>query len=187
MNVPRFLRRLFREPYDGLRAFRVVREGVLYRCGQPRPADLSALISKYQLRTVISLRGSRSQADRDGWEHDERAACDAAGVEFVSLPCNHKNPPSIEQLDRFLDVMRDPRRTPALIHCRIGQQRTGLFCALFRVHIEGATPEVALQEMDDLGFESGKRRHRKLLETYWSLVNKQSGEQGTANREQEAT
>lgn len=166
MNVPRFLRRLFRAPFDGLRNFRAVREGVLYRCGQPRPEELSTLIEKHGLRTVISLRGTRSEADRDGWEADERQVCESANVKFVSLPCNHKNPPTAEQIDQFLTVMRDPQRVPALIHCRIGQQRTGLFCALYRVHIEGTDAETALREMDELGFDSGHRRHRRLLEAF---------------------
>lgn len=166
MNVPRFLRRLFRAPFDGLRNFRAVHDGVLYRCGQPRPEELTTLIQQHGLRTVISLRGTRSREDRDGWETDERRVCEAAGVSFVSLPCNHKNPPTAEQIDQFLNVMRDPQRVPALIHCRIGQQRTGLFCALYRVHVEGASAETALHEMDELGFDSGHRRHQRLLDTF---------------------
>ena len=31
VNVPRFIRRLFRAPYDGLRHYGVVAEGALYR------------------------------------------------------------------------------------------------------------------------------------------------------------
>lgn len=166
MNVPRFLRRLFRAPFDGLRNFRAVREGVLYRSGQPRPEELGELIEKHGLRTIISLRGTRSSDDRDGWEEAERRICEQAGAGFVSIPCNHKNPPTAEQVEQFLSIVRDSQRVPALIHCRIGQQRTGLFCALYRVHVEGADESAALSEMDELGFDSGHRRHRRLLETF---------------------
>jgi protein tyrosine/serine phosphatase len=166
VNVPHFIRRLFRAPYDGLRHYAVVQEGKLYRCGQPRPEELAELIEKLGLRTVISVRGERPASGRDAWEQAEREVCAGRGVAFVSLPCNHKNPPTAEQVEQFLAVVRDERRLPALIHCRIGQQRTGLFCALYRVHVEGVDPGAALREMDELGFNLRHRRHRRLLRAF---------------------
>ncbi len=170
MNVPRFLRRLFGAPYDGLRHFGVVDEGVLYRCGQPRAAELAELIQRYGLRSVISLRGTREADDPDNWETAERTACAAAGVEFVTIPCNHKNPPTAEQVQGFLALLTDPQRRPALVHCRLGQQRTLLFCGLYRVHRQGLSPDDALREMDELGFKSQHRRHRRLLAAFRELA-----------------
>lgn len=164
--IPRFIRRWFRKPYDGLRRFRAVEDGRFYRCGQPRPDELLQLIDKHGLKTVIALRGSRDSEDSDAWESEERAACESRGVRFVTLPCNHKNPPTREQVAEFLSIVRDEKQMPALVHCRIGQQRTGMFCALYRVHVQGVSPDDALREMDDLGFDSGHRRHQRLLETY---------------------
>lgn len=166
MNVPRFLRRLFRAPFDGLRHFGVVEEGALYRCGQPRPEDLSALIDRYRLRTVICLRGARDDDDPDAWEQAEREVCRARGANFVSLPCNHRNPPTAAQVREFLHLVRQPANRPALVHCRLGQQRTLLFCALYRVHVQGIDPATALKEMDGLGFNIRHRRHQKLLAAF---------------------
>ncbi len=166
MNVPRFIRRLFKAPFDGMRHLGTVAEGRLYRCGQPTPAQLEQLITRYGLRTVVSLRGARAGDDPDAWEADERRACDAAGVAFVTIPCNHKNPPTRAQVEQFLDICRDPARGPVLVHCRLGQQRTLMFCALYRVHIDGLDPHSAEQEMDALGFGAHKRRHRILLQSY---------------------
>jgi protein tyrosine/serine phosphatase len=166
VNVPRFIRRLFRAPYDGLRHYSAVQEGVLYRSGQPTPEQLAELIQRHDLKTVVALRGSRNPDDPDSWEQDERATCQSHGVEFLALPSNHKNPPTAEQVEQFLNVMRDESRHPVLIHCRIGQQRTGMYCALFRVHLQGVDPEDALREMDDMGFNIRHRRHQRLLEAY---------------------
>ncbi len=124
---------------------------------------------------MISLRGSRDADDPDGWEAGEREVCRRQGVEFVSIPCNHKNPPTAEDLETFLELMRDPRRVPALIHCRIGQQRTGLFCALYRVHVQGVSPEAALREMDELGFNIRHRRHQHLLAAFHRLCGAAAG------------
>lgn len=166
MNVPRFIRRLFRKPYDGLRHFGVVEENVLYRCGQPTPEDLRQLIQRHGLKTVIALRGSRDASDPDDWEREERAVCEQAGVKFVTLPCNHKNPPTPDQVDRFLALTGDQSLQPALVHCRIGQQRTGLFCALFRVRVQKVSPQAALEEMDRLGFGIHHRRHQRLFDVF---------------------
>ena len=171
MNVPRIIRRLFRKPYDGLRHHGVVHEGVLYRCGQPTPEQLTDLIERHGLRTVVSFRGSRDAADPDTWELAERAVCDARGVEFITIPCNHKNPPTPDQLSDFLRIMRDSSRHAVLVHCRLGQQRTLLFCALYRVHIQGIDPRQAEHEMDRLGFNARHRRHQRLLLAYRELSN----------------
>ncbi len=169
MIIPRFVRRWFRAPYDGLRSLHAVQEGVLYRCGQPRPEQLDELITRLGLKTVVALRGQRDEDDSDSWEADERAVCERRGVEFVTIPFNHKNPPTRDQVDRFLNLTREPTRCPALVHCRIGRQRTGLFCALFRVHVQGMSPSDALAEMDQYGFDSGHRRHQLLLEAFHRL------------------
>ncbi len=166
MNVPRFIRRLFREPFDGLRHHATVDEGVLYRSGQPTPEQLAELIERHGLRTVVCLRGRRDDSDPDAWERDERAVCERHGVEFVLIPFNHKNPPSSEQVEAFLELMRDPQRRPVLLHCRLGQQRTGLFCALYRMHLQNVSSDQALREMESLGFGIAKRRHRRLLEAF---------------------
>lgn len=166
MNVPRFLRRLFRRPYDGFRHFGVVDEGVLYRCGQPTPAQLNELIDRHGIRTVVSLRGARDGEDPDSWEADEAAACRARGVEFVTLPCNHRNPPTKAQVDRFLDLLRAPERLPVLVHCRLGQQRTMMFVALYWVHIKRMDVAAAEAEMDRLGFNIRHRRHQQLLAAF---------------------
>ncbi|MCG3127809.1 MAG: hypothetical protein CHACPFDD_02681 [Phycisphaerae bacterium] len=166
MNVPRIIRRLFRKPYDGLRHFGVVDEGRLYRCGQPTPDELERLIREYGLRTVVSLRGSRDASDPDEWERGEREVCARHGATFVTLPCNHRNPPTEAQVERFLELARTSERQPVLVHCRLGQQRTLLFCALYRVHIQGAPVEEALREMDALGFNIRHRRHQQLLAAF---------------------
>lgn len=174
MNVPRFIRRWFRQPYDGLRHFGVVAEAALYRCGQPRPEELVGLIQQYGLKTVVSLRGARSGDDPDAWEKEEAATCAAHGVQFITLPCNHRNPPTAAQVHQFLELTRSREHRPVLVHCRLGQQRTLLFCALYRVLEEGMDPAAAVEEMDRLGFGVRVRRHGQLLAAFHDLIGHQA-------------
>lgn len=162
---------MIRVPYDGLRHFAEVEPGVLYRCGQPTAPELAELISKYGLRTVISFRGSRGADDPDGgWEAEERRTCEAHGARFVSLPCNHKAPPTTEQVRQYLEIVRDPARQPVLVHCRLGQQRTMMFVALYWVHVKGWDAEQAERAMDEAGFNIRHRRHQALLSRFRELA-----------------
>lgn len=142
----------------------------MYRCGQPAPDDVRTVIESHGIRTVVSLRGTRDDGDSDAWEPAERAICEQLGVKFITLPSNHRNPPTAEQLDEFLALTRDPASRPVLVHCRLGRQRTGMFCGLFRVVEQGWKPEAALAEMDALGFKSRHRRHQALLKAFFALA-----------------
>jgi len=155
---------LKRDRFDHLRHFGVVREGVLYRCGQPDGTDLEAIHQRVGLKTVVSLRGGIDNPRRNAWAEPEKRFCEARGILFVSLPSNHKNPPDRRQVREFLDLVSDPARRPVLVHCKRGQQRTGLFCAFYRMACEGWSREQALAEMEALGFGLEKRRHRLLRE-----------------------
>ena len=86
--------------------------------------------------------------------------------------------PTPEQIDSFLEITRDIDRRPVLVHCRLGQQRTLLFCAVHRVFVQGIDLEQALDDMDAQGFGIRKRRHQLLLRAFHDYVD--AGESVTA-------
>src|SRR5262245_8028330 len=85
-----------------LRNFRVVRDGVLYRSGQPSEQALKRLVHDYGIRTVISLRDARGPGlpMPEPWEEE---FCEREEVTFVRLPPRHwegvddKNPPPVDE------------------------------------------------------------------------------------------
>jgi protein tyrosine phosphatase (PTP) superfamily phosphohydrolase (DUF442 family) len=57
--------------------------------------------------------------------------------------------------DRVLEALRflvDPANRPVVIHCQHGADRTGAFVALYRVAVQGWTPEAAIREMEEGGY-----------------------------------
>jgi protein tyrosine/serine phosphatase len=46
----------------------------------------------------------------------------------------------------------NPKRTPVLVHCLHGSDRTGTMCALYRIAIQGWSKEDALKEMVEGGY-----------------------------------
>jgi hypothetical protein len=53
---------------------------------------------------------------------------------------------------RFLRIVINPGRTPVLVHCQHGADRTGTMCAIYRVAVQGWTKEEAIREMAEGGF-----------------------------------
>ncbi len=53
---------------------------------------------------------------------------------------------------RFLQIVTDSKRTPVLVHCQYGADRTGAMCALNRIAVQNWTKEEAIGEMTQGGF-----------------------------------
>jgi tyrosine-protein phosphatase SIW14 len=141
-----------------LRNFRVVREGVLYRCSQPTEKALRRVVHDYGIRTVLSLRDAKAPGlpMPDPWEAE---FCEREEINFVRLPPRHwegaddKSPPPVEEnVHRFLEIMNDPRNHPVLVHCFGGIHRTGAYCAIYRMEFEGWSNMQAMNEMIDCGY-----------------------------------
>jgi protein tyrosine/serine phosphatase len=49
-------------------------------------------------------------------------------------------------------IVTNPKRTPVLVHCQHGADRTGTMCALYRVAVQNWKKEEALREMTQGGF-----------------------------------
>ena len=48
---------------------------------------------------------------------------------------------------RFLRIVTDHERTPVLVHCHYGADRTGVLCAAYRVAVQGWSKQQAIDEM----------------------------------------
>ena len=119
---------------------------VLYRGAQPEENGLAEL-KKLGVTTIVDLRGEdREKLD---WE---RGAAEALGMRFVHLPVSGWSPPSDEQVAQFLGLFRDDPHQRVFVHCRFGDDRTGVFVATYRMALEKWSPERAMGEMYFFGF-----------------------------------
>ncbi len=115
--------------------FVVVEEGAAYHSSRIPPEKIGDFAHKHGVRTVIDLRfaGAATEA--------ERKACEAAGIRYVSIPSEQV--PDDDAVARFLEIARDPANRPLLMHCFHGEGRAPLFGAIYRIEIEGWSPEEA--------------------------------------------
>lgn len=150
--------------YDGLTHFRIVKPGVLYRCGQPRTRDLDQIRAEHGLAAIICARGGTRHPLRGRWFRKERRWAEENGVRFQHLRLSDQAATPGEAFDIATKIMADPANHPVLVHCEQGFHRTGVLCAAFRVALDGWAIEDALAEMKSLGFDPGDTKRRVLID-----------------------
>ena len=140
------------------RNFHVVVDGVLYRSGQLSPPVLDRIVHDHGIATVVCLRSLSREGDTV-LENREELECAERGLRYVRLNPKAWRPPeggtavapAQENVDAFLAEVR-AGRGPVLVHCFAGLHRTGLFCAIYRMEIDGWTNAEAVAEMKSLGY-----------------------------------
>ncbi len=115
----------------------------LYRSAQPLPHQLEKLIKKYNLKTVINLRGD----ENSNINKKEKAICDKFDVEFITLNLKSRAIPSKEQINQIYNTLKTIKY-PALIHCKSGSDRTGLVATLYLYLIKNVALNKAMKQLN---------------------------------------
>ena len=118
----------------------------LFRGAQPNENGLAEL-KKLGVTTIVDLRGE----DREKYEW-ERKQAESLGMRFVHLAVSGWAPPTDGQVAQFLALFRDDPHQKVFVHCRFGDDRTGVFVATYRMAVEKWSPEKAMDEMYFFGF-----------------------------------
>lgn len=137
--------------------FDEVARGV-YRGGRPDRGDLSELERYYRVRTVLNLE------DKDGVVDEEERWADKLDLKFINIEMDSSDWPDDDEIDAALAAMSNPRNHPIFVHCKHGRDRTGLVIGLYRVEVQGWSPERAYREMLDHGFRTYLKNLRKYFE-----------------------
>lgn len=130
-----------RKHYVGLSNFGEVTPK-LYRGGQPGADGLKEL-KKMGVSIVIDMRSSRSQ--------HEQTAVEQLGMDYVSIPW-HCPFPSDDTFVKFLQVIERNPGKKIFVHCRLGDDRTGMAIASYRMAEQGWSADEAMKEMEFFGF-----------------------------------
>jgi tyrosine-protein phosphatase SIW14 len=112
----------------------------LYRGGQPS-ADGFERLASMGIKIVVDTTRST---------HDE-ALVEKLGMTYVALPwyCSF---PKDRVFDRFMEIVRKNPQAKIFVHCRLGEDRTGMMIAAYRMAQDGWTARQAMIEMHDFGF-----------------------------------
>jgi tyrosine-protein phosphatase SIW14 len=112
----------------------------LYRGAQPTPEGFRNL-ARMGINIVVDLRGSRDSEGR---------LVSRLGMRYVPLHWQCFSPRD-EHFAQFLTLLRENPGKKVFVHCRVGDDRTGMDIAAYRIAEQGWTAEEARKEMEAYG------------------------------------
>jgi len=113
----------------------------LYRGGLLRGDGIKA-IKKLGINIVVDTHANDTSEERDAR---------ALGMQYVAIPW-HCPWPKDEVFAKFLKILRENKGKKVFVHCRLGDDRTGMMIAAYRMAEEGWTADEAMTEMKSFGF-----------------------------------
>lgn len=113
----------------------------IFRGAQPGREGYDTL-KRMGFRTVIDLRTTAN----------ERRQVEEAGMTAIAVPIEMSRNGLREKVERVVALMADPLNRPVFVHCRHGQDRTGIVMAAYRMKHQGWSLADAEAEMQDFGF-----------------------------------
>ena len=113
----------------------------LYRGGLLNTAGLKTL-AKMGIKVVVDTHAN---------DESEEKTVKSLGMEYVAIPW-HCPWPRDEVFAKFLKVLRESKGKKVFVHCRLGDDRTGMMVAAYRMADEGWTADEAMNEMKTFGF-----------------------------------
>ena len=127
----------------------VVTKDALWRGGKPSAEGASALIAG-GVRSIVNLEMLHD--DLDALTQARPALSAPQAVDYFRIRAWEPNvliAPALldSHIAEFLAITRTQAK-PIYVHCRSGQNRTGVMVAAYRIMEEGVSPEVAISEME---------------------------------------
>jgi hypothetical protein len=106
--------------------FHEVQRGAVYRCAQLTGPELAYYLQKYQIHTVINLRGC---SEPSAWYLAECRMCSASDVSLEDRGFSAGRMPATDAV-RDLVYLLENCEYPILVHCHRGIDRTGMTVAM---------------------------------------------------------
>jgi tyrosine-protein phosphatase SIW14 len=114
----------------------------LFRGAQPSPEGFRTL-AQMGVDIVVNARNDRT--DTEGNEVRQ------LGMQYVGIPWQCTSPHD-DVFVKFLKLVQDNPHKKIFLHCRLGEDRTGMMIASYRMAAEGWTADEAMHEMQRFGF-----------------------------------
>jgi protein tyrosine phosphatase (PTP) superfamily phosphohydrolase (DUF442 family) len=148
---PEAARSSFGAPAEKLNLAGIPRAGkvsdALYRGAQPSPEGLAEL-KKLGITTVVDLRGNR------GPVASERRQVESLGMHFIDIPIAGWSAPTNAQVAEFLKLFKADPTQKIFVHCYLGEDRSGVMVAAYRIAHQNWTVDQAFAEMLSFGFHN---------------------------------
>ena len=143
--------------------FHKVDEGV-YRSAQLTPWKLKKLIKKYNIKTIINLRGN----NKNYLYKKEKEICEKMRVKYIPFQISSRNLPKDYEIKELIEIFKNEKK-PILFHCKAGADRTGMVATMYHI-INGKSKKEAIKKELKLRYGylslSKAGRIKKMFELY---------------------
>ena len=112
--------------------FHVITENEAYRSRQLDKKLLKYYVTKYNIKSIINLRGAEPGKQ---WYDDELEVCSICGVNHYDLDMAMDKEPTNKQIKILTDFFKTAPK-PVFIHCLGGSDRTGLAATLWKIVVD---------------------------------------------------
>jgi protein tyrosine/serine phosphatase len=134
--------------------------GRLYRGGQPRNGGFQKL-ADLGIKTIINLR------DNDENAHAEAKEAKAAGLNYFNIPFKRFGRPNDSQMERVLSLIDARENGTVFVHCKKGEDRTGMVIAVYRISHDRWTDADAIQEAKRFGMGFWQLQMKDYISDYF--------------------
>jgi protein tyrosine/serine phosphatase len=121
-----------------------------------------ATLKAMGVKTVIDMRTTAN----------EQKQVEAAGMRAVAFPIVMTRDGLKEKVERVVTLMADPANQPVYVHCRHGQDRTGIVVAAYRMKQQGWSLADAEAEMQAFGFNDVWVNFKQFIRQYGAQLEK---------------
>lgn len=124
--------------------------GMVYRSAWLDGEVFREIIEKYQIRTVLNLCEPGELGEQRCI--DQREAVRSSGARLVEMPMPAATlDPADPEIEKFVDLLSDPKNYPLLVHCQHGVTRTAKVLTMYDILFRGMTAEKSLAAMPLFG------------------------------------
>ncbi len=128
--------------------FHTITPSEAYRSAQLDRDELEYYIKKYNIKSILSLRGDNPNAD---WYREEIKTCMDNHVAYYSVALSAEHEPSERAVRQITEIFGSIPR-PVLIHCKQGADRTSLVAAMWKVIVDKEPKSEAKKQLSPMFF-----------------------------------
>ena len=123
--------------------FHTITDGEAYRSAQLDRDKLEYYIRRYNIKSVLNLRGQNPDSD---WYREELIVSAANRIKHYDIALSSTKEPTENDVKQLMEIFREAPR-PILIHCQAGADRSGLVAAMWKVIVDQESKPEAEEQL----------------------------------------
>lgn len=114
-----------------------------YRSAQLNRDKLEYYIRRYNIRSILNLRGENPSSD---WYREELTVSAANHIKHYDIALSSTREPTENDVKQLTEIFKKAPR-PILIHCQFGADRSGLVAAMWKVIVDQESKPEAEEQL----------------------------------------